>query len=567
MELRDYLKVLARRKWVVFWTTIITVVVVIIGSSQIPSSYQAVAKLRVLTATVGPANYLQYDIRYTVRLMNTYTEIATSGPVLDQVKERLGLDKKPDVAVGVVGETELLQIVATDHDPAKAQLIANTLAIILIDESAAYYEWAIAQTGVTSDAPTETMQVHPVSIFELAEKPESPASPNKLLFVLVSPVLGLVGGLGLAFVAENLDTRLHSTAQIATSVGLPVLGKIPGAGWRKRRGLLFFKHPYTDIFRQLRTQLLSAIQAEELRVVLVTSGGPGEGKSTVSANLAVSLAQAGRSVVLVDADLRRPAIHRRFRLPNERGLADVLVGEVALADAIQEDPFSGVPVITSGPPTFLAAELISSPRMAALLEDLKGRFDIVLVDTPALLAAADAAALATLADGVLLVVRCHRTRRQDLHATLEMLHHAGAHLLGVAITWAEKETSDRYYRHYRRTRRSIRALPHDQLRSMLAKPLGESSGPAPSSNGQGSAPRKDPLTEIKGIGPVLERALHECDIWTFADLAGQDPEALVRKLGPPVTLRRIHHDGWIEQARARVAGAMGPADTEGQEDT
>ena len=87
-------------------------------------------------------------------------------------------------------------------------------------------------------------------------------------------------------------------------------------------------------------------------MVLVTSGGPGEGKSTVSANLAVSLAQAGRSVVLVDADLRRPAIHRRCRLPNERGLADVLVGEVALADAIQEDPFSGVPVITSGPPTF-----------------------------------------------------------------------------------------------------------------------------------------------------------------------------------------------------------------------
>ena len=102
---------------------------------------------------------------------------------------------------------------------------------------------------------------------------------------------------------------------------------------------------------------------------------------------------------------------------------------------------------------------------------------------------------------------------------------------------------------------------------MLAKPLGESSGPAPSSNGQGSAPRKDPLTEIKGIGPVLERALHECDIWTFADLAEQDPEALVRKLGPPVTLRRIHHDGWIEQARARAAGAAGPADTEGQADT
>ena len=228
VELRDYLKVLARRKWVVFWTTIITGVVVIIGSSQIPSSYQAVAKLRVLTATVGPANYLQYDIRYTVRLMNTYTEIATSGPVLDQVKERLGLDKKPNVAVGVVGETELLD----RGDGSRS------------GKGAAYRQYAghhsdrrkrcllrvgDCATGVTSDAPTETMQVHPVSIFELAEKPESPASPNKLLFVLVS-LCWVGGGLGLAFVAENLDTRLHSTAQIATSVACPSWARFRRAG-------------------------------------------------------------------------------------------------------------------------------------------------------------------------------------------------------------------------------------------------------------------------------------------------------------------------------------------------
>jgi capsular exopolysaccharide synthesis family protein len=430
MELRTYLTILWRRKWIIAFTVAITLIVVVIGTLMMTPKYVASATIRVVPPPPVSGQRLGWnDIQYADRLMNTYTKIATSGPVLTELADRLGLDRLLRIEAEIPANTELMQITVEDSNPIIAMEAANTLAEILIAES--------NRSRIGS--------AYTISLVEPAVVPQSPSKPRKELNIALGLVVGLVGGLGLAFLFENLDTTLYTTEDIETVTELAIIGQIP---MTKREQQITFLNGHSaqgESFRRLRTNIFIPDHEVSLQTLLVTSAEPGEGKSTIVANLAYAVAQAGRQVLVIDCDLRLPTLHKIFNLSNEIGLSNVLKQEATLTEAIQASQIPGVQVLTSGPSPAYPAELLGSPHMSALLEQLKQQFDLILLDSPASLAVTDAAVLAPLVDGVLLVVGRAQSRQRAVEAAQQQLTSVKARLVGIVVNRAELFSSYHYY--------------------------------------------------------------------------------------------------------------------------
>ncbi|MEW6726183.1 MAG: CpsD/CapB family tyrosine-protein kinase [Bacillota bacterium] len=212
------------------------------------------------------------------------------------------------------------------------------------------------------------------------------------------------------------------------------------------------EHPKSAIaeaYRTLRTNLGFTSPDRALRLLLVTSSGPEEGKTTTVCNLAVVLAQAGHRVLLVDCDLRKPRVHHVFSLPNLRGFTNLLLQEIDLGEVLKPGPVDGLSILTSGPLPPNPAELLDSQRARALWPVLAGSFDYVLVDSPPVLAVADATILATSMDGVILVIRAGITRIDAVQNAVEQLKRADARLIGTVLNRVSVQGGDyRYYYYY-----------------------------------------------------------------------------------------------------------------------
>lgn len=204
------------------------------------------------------------------------------------------------------------------------------------------------------------------------------------------------------------------------------------------------KSPVAEIYRTLRTNLQFAGLDEPLRALMVTSAEPREGKTTTINNLAVAYAQADCRVLLIDADLRRPTAHRTFGLSNRLGLTGVLTGQGGIDEAVQETAVEGLSVLVSGPVPPNPAEMVGSRKMDALLSELKGRYDLLLVDTPPVLAVSDAQILSTKCEGVLLVVKSGGLTRKNALRAKEQLQFVGARMVGVVINQAKGKDAGQY---------------------------------------------------------------------------------------------------------------------------
>lgn len=501
MDLKTYLQILWRRKWVIVLTAAATILVVIAGTLMMTPIYTASSILRVATPSTGTFQVNDYELPYADRLMNTYANIATSNPVLDELAQRLEVDNPPQVEVDILANTELMRITVEDQHPGVAAEAANLVAEILIDRSRELdagsgqtareilneqlvqvreeldqalqeYEELVAQFPADSERVLaagrvidlkqgiystllqqyeqarfrEAVEIDTLSIIEPATIPRWPSSPRMPLNLALGAIIGLVGGVGLAFLFENLDTRLYTTEQIETVTGMPTLGKIPNVP--RRRQIAYFNgtSPEGEALRHLRTTLFGFEREVPLQALLVTSAEPEEGKSTVAASLALATVQSGRKVIVVDGDLRLPTLHERFGLANKRGLSTVLRQEVALDEAIQDTEIPRLQVLTSGPLPPNPAELLGSSQMAGLIAQLKEQFDVVLLDAPALLAVTDAATLAPLADGVVLIVGRSRVRREAVQAARRQLENVKARLIGVVVNRADDLHHYNYYR-------------------------------------------------------------------------------------------------------------------------
>lgn len=500
MELKSYLAILWRRKWIILIVAVVTVGVVTAGTLRMTPVYSTTATLRIATAPVGSVDSINYNLTYADRLMKTYAQVATSSPVLSALSAKLGVGTLPKISVNNSTDTELMEITAEDPDPLLAQKSANTLSELLIayarnsdvegdkttldslgvqlaqaqsemDKAREQYETLAAQTPKDSDKiasanqlmqskmqgyaslltlyqrvqAAQSLRSNAISIVEPAALPTSPSSPRIPLNIALGWLVGLAGGVMLAFLLENLDTTMYTTEQIRKVTELPVLGRIPMSKQKPVSTFLNGTSPEGEAFRQVRTRLLNMLESGSSHTLMITSTEPGEGKSTIVSNLAYSLAQSGQRVLVIDCDLRVPSLHRIFGLPNEIGLSSILHGQDTLLQVVQKSRVPGVWLITSGPIPSNPAELLGSAKMKELLAEVTAHFDTVLLDSTSLLAVTDALVLAPVVDGIVMVVARARVREGHAQAACELLKEANSRSIGVVVNRAEPDHDYGYY--------------------------------------------------------------------------------------------------------------------------
>ncbi|MCR8632405.1 CpsD/CapB family tyrosine-protein kinase [Paenibacillus radicis (ex Xue et al. 2023)] len=208
------------------------------------------------------------------------------------------------------------------------------------------------------------------------------------------------------------------------------------------------KSPISEAYRTLRTNIQFSAIDEELRVLMVTSAGPGEGKSTTITNLAVVYAQSDKRVVLIDADLRKPTMHHTFNCTNRWGITSVLSGQANLSEVVRTTAIPNLSIITSGPIPPNPSEMLASKRMVATLEELKEQFDIILIDTPPALAVTDAQIVASKCDGVVLVMDSGKVKREMALKAKANLEYVKARILGVVLNNMDRKNAESYYYYY-----------------------------------------------------------------------------------------------------------------------
>ena len=443
MELHDYLMIL-RKSWVL----ILTVTMLCVGGAAVWSltrtpQYEATTELFVSVrsneASVGD---LSQGSSFAQEAVTSYVTIVNRAIVLDQVIEELDLPITRDelaeqISADSPPDTVLIRIYATDPDPEQAALLANTTSEVFSEVVSDELE------NVDEGSPARVQ----VKTVQSATVPTSAVTPQVPLNLAVGLVAGLALGILIAVLRSVLDTKIRSKEDVAVVTGLPVLGVIGrdgGAGVRPLVAVQDPGSPLVEAYRVLRTNLRYVDVGDGLTSVVVTSAGPGEGKSTTAANLAIVMADAGRRVALVDADLRKPSVAGKLGVEGGVGLSDVLIGQVSLEGALQQWGKNQLFVLPAGrvPPN--PSELLGSSAMEKVLEALSGVFDYVIIDAPPALVVTDAAVLSRSTGGVLVVAASGRVGRVELGGAVESLRKVGGKVVGVVVTMVPTKGPDTY---------------------------------------------------------------------------------------------------------------------------
>ena len=509
-SLRDYLGVIARRKWLLISVFAVFVVVALIVSFRTTPRYKAVTELTytqqapLSTFTGTSASYVSPTSVQQALL--TAATILKTPEMAQRAADVLHLQSSKQLDATISGDqvvnTTLFDLTAVSTDPHKSLAAANAYAQAWV----AYKRQAgldlVEQTeqsvrGQLAHFTTKTQKKDPTylsleslltnitlyravvsngeyAVASAATLPTAPFTPNHLRDGLLGVVLGFVVGLASVVLAEQLDVRVHSSEEIADALGLPVLGRLPQVAKDLGRddGLIVLHEPDgagAEAFRVLRGNLDFVGVDGEVRSILVTSCTQGEGKTSTACNLAVALAMAGKRVVVVDADMRRPRVHGYFGLPNRTGLSTVVAGKARLGEALQvvvlpdqETDSSGgeaqvsadaeaqgkrIYVVTSGPVPPNPGEIVTSKHLEAVLAELVKGSDMVLVDAPPFMVVGDAAPLAARTDGIMLVFKMGQVTKGMLKEARDFLAPLPSRKLGIVLANVPVESGR--YKYYR----------------------------------------------------------------------------------------------------------------------
>lgn len=446
MELTDYLRVMRRNWWLILATTALTALVSVVVSLSLTPAYTASTKLFVAIQSSGSVSELQQGNTFTEARVQSYVKTASTPIVLQPVIDSLSLDMSPSdlakkVSAGTEPNTVLISINVSDTSPAQAAAIASSVAESLVA--------AVKELETPSDGNGSPIRL---SIVEPAAAPTVPTSPNSKMNLLIGTVLGLGLGLLLAMARTALDSKVRGEADLRRLTSSPLLGGITYDREAAMKPLLTQvtqQSPRAESFRQIRTNLQFANVGHASKVVLVTSSLPGEGKSTTATNMAIALAQAGKRVALIDADLRRPMVADYLGLEGGAGLTTALLGTSSVDDLLQPWGNDNLQVLTSGqiPPN--PSELLGSEVMNDLIDKLETNFDCVIIDAPPLLPVTDAAVLAQKVGGVVLVVGSGKVKTQDFEKALGSLQLVEAPLIGIVLNLLPTKGPDAYaYSYY-----------------------------------------------------------------------------------------------------------------------
>ena len=444
LDLRRYVGVLIRYWWLVLFLPVVAGTYGYWSASRQPEVYRASAKILVQQSATPSLG----DLQLSTALASAYAELIRTRPVLSRVEEQINVPLG-NIATITGGSAQILTV-RVEHSSAEASaLVANTVAEVFIQhtqeqrlaEIARLQSIAAAQ-GVTNTGEFTAAQLSALdslSILEPALAPIAPLSNNAARNGFAFLILGLGAAVLLAFLLEHFRNRVDSPDLVERHFGLTTLGMI--AQWsRKEVGpgeMVMNVRPrshYAEAFRHLRANIQFVAGPRQANTFVVTSAGPLDGKTTVMTNLSVAIAQEGKRVIAIDCDLRRPFLHRSFRLPNNVGVSNFLSDPTTdLHSIIQPTSVAGLYLIPSGPRPPNPAELLASPRMRVLLNQLQQEADTVIVDSPPLLAVVDAAILGALVDGTIVVANTQATRQESFRTALQNLQKANAHVLGVVL--------------------------------------------------------------------------------------------------------------------------------------
>jgi Mrp family chromosome partitioning ATPase len=518
MTLRDYLGVIWRRKWII-------VLVVLVATA---SAYYFASRQEKQYSTSGTMFYKQ-QIDLANPLTGSYTdtlgidrEMATitdlmAGPELTQraaaLLKKQGMDTtagfsvtaaQQDSASGAGSSSDsgsnVVLVTGDSTSPKLAAAAVNAYMTAFVDWDAQQWrdqtekaldvirgqlaEYHGEASKLTSDYVLLKQRYQDLlilaettngsyRILSPASVPAAPYAPNPVRSAILGFGVGLFAGIGLAFLLEQFDTRIRRPDQIAQALRLPILGRVPRIKRRElgESALVTLHHPeghIAEAFRMVRTNLDFMAVDGDIKSIVVSSCIKGEGKSVAVANLAVSMALAGKKVIVVDGDLRRPRMHKYFELDNSKGVSTVATGQHSLAEALHpvgvEPPADGkhkadftewakgtdalarLYVLPSGPIPPNPGEIVSGRRFAAIIEDLSEEADLVLVDSPAMLAVGDTSAIAAKVDGLVFLVDMELIKRPQLVSAADQLYRLPVRLLGSVVRIHHKR-SERYYYH------------------------------------------------------------------------------------------------------------------------
>lgn len=452
MELSRYFGPARRWWWLLLLTTILGGATAWGVSQVVTPTYRATATLLVVQQQ-DEGNIGIADLQASERLANTFTRLVTVRSVLTEAIERGGLTLTPEeleerLSVSSPPTTQLLEITAEASDPEAARDIANV----------------VGEAFIASNEASIGTRPGVVSIVERAEAPLQPSAPSPSFNALVGAFLAILATAAIVAMVEYLDDTVKSDEAVDQITGLPVVGYVnqfarPDKPGEQLRAGLDPHSREAEAYRSMRTNITFSMSGatEGPKRVLITSAGPGEGKSTTAANLAVVFGLAGSRVLLVDADLRRPAQHRIFGIPNTSGLTSLLANSgVRLEQAIQRTAHERVWLLPSGPVPANPSELLGSGHTEELLTAIEQHFDVVILDAPPVLAVTDPAVLSSFATASVLVVHHAKTRSEELKTAVQRLAVAGKPIAGVVLNRVSKSQPGYYYQEYR-TRQTVAA--------------------------------------------------------------------------------------------------------------
>ncbi|RKN15336.1 polysaccharide biosynthesis tyrosine autokinase [Micromonospora musae] len=435
-----------RRHW---WVALVTVMVALGASAfltvRAQPRYEASVTFFVTTPNQGVTDAYQGGL-FLQQRVKSYADLLTSDRLAQTVVAenpvgRTAEEVQRSVSTSTEAGTVLLRAAVTDTDQARALKVTETLAAKFVE---------LVQTVET---PPEGKAPIKIEIVSGPRVSSSPVSPQPVRNLTLGGLIGLVLGVGLAILRGVADVRLRDAAGLQRTTGSPLLGEIPFETGARSAPLIVGEAANSsraEAIRKLRTNLRFVDVHEPARVIAVTSALQGEGKTTLSCNLAIALAEAGWRVLLVDADLRRPKVDDYLGIDAGVGLTDVLVGDVQVGDVVQRWGDKSLLVLPSGSAPPNPSELLGSKAMADLLLALRESADIVIIDTAPLLAVTDGVVVAVQADGALLVSQQGRTSRTQVAAASRALHAVSVRLLGCVLNMAKMPKAEAYqYEAYR----------------------------------------------------------------------------------------------------------------------
>ncbi len=479
MTLRDYAAVVARRKWIVIISVLLASAVALGLSAMQTPIYSASSE--VLIQPRGQDGLFENQVvALNQRAISTEIQVIEGEQVRQRVQSNLGLDSPPPPAdASSAGETDVIVISVRDANAANAQTYANAYAVAYIEvrREAAVAALLAATTEVqtainglqaqiddlSDDDPRRTslftqmanfnttldqlrvdaaLRTGGATIIRTAELPTTPVEPTPARTVVLAAVVGLLIGLGAAFLIDYLDDKVRGEEDLERITDQPVLAVLPTDRptdyWPV--ALSHPDHASVESYRGFRTNLQFLSLDRPIRSIQLTSSMAGEGKTTVSTNLAVVLAQAGHRVALLDCDLRRPRVHEVFGVPPTPGFTDLLLGAApkTVVNHVPVDDTHVLSVYAAGAVPSNPSEMLSGRRTQRLLADMAEHYDYVIIDSAPILPVSDSLALSASADAVCVVVQAGKTTDDQVVGTLERLERVGAPVIGLVLNQAAK---------------------------------------------------------------------------------------------------------------------------------